>query len=142
MYSKMQMIGSVLLALTYPGGGGEAALFRGSASVPGLIYEADRQTVTLPLTMMFVSSALNALVVIPKTVNIMWKVHVGTLIETGSGPDAWYLEDYADDEDQKPLVSSRLVVGKQDCRRKKTRSSLVCDSMSILKCTDKQERIR
>ncbi|KAL9068085.1 MAG: hypothetical protein Q9161_006438 [Pseudevernia consocians] len=70
MYSKMQMIGSVLLALTYPGVGG------GSASVRGLVYEADRQTVMLPLTMMVVSSAVNALVVIPKTVNIMWKLHV------------------------------------------------------------------
>ena len=79
MYSKMQMIGSVLLALTYPGGAG------GSASVRGLVYEADRQTVMLPLTMMVVSSAVNALVVIPKTVNIMWKLHVGTLMRLAQG---------------------------------------------------------
>ena len=88
MYSKMQMIASVLLALTYPGGGGKAALSRGSASVPGLIYESDRSTVMLPLTTMVVVSAANALFVIPKTVSIMWKLHVGTLMRRASAPDA------------------------------------------------------
>ncbi len=87
MYSKMQMIASVLLALTYPGSAGKAALSRGSVSVQGLIYESDRSTVMLPLTIMVVVSAANALFVIPKTVSTMWKLHVGTLMRRARAPD-------------------------------------------------------
>lgn len=78
MYFKLQMVVSVLLALTYPGRG-EAALFRGSASLQGVFDEGDRLTVMLPLTMMIVSSAINAFVLVPTTIRIMWKMHVGTL---------------------------------------------------------------
>lgn len=88
MYSKMQMIASVLLALTYPGDGGRLALSRGSTSVQGLIYESDRSTVMLPLTMMVLVSAANALFVIPKTVSTMWKLHVGTSMRRARAPDA------------------------------------------------------
>lgn len=79
------MIVGVLLALTYPGGG-EGALFRGSASVQGLCNKGDRLAVLLlPLTMVFVFSATNVFVVAPKTISLQWKLQVGTLTR-GFGP--------------------------------------------------------
>lgn len=78
MYFKLQMIVSVLLALTYPGGVGDAAFFRGSASVQGLLDKDVRLTVLLPLASMFVFSVSNAFFWVPKTTSIMRKLHVGT----------------------------------------------------------------
>lgn len=78
MYFKLQMIASLLLALTYPGGGAEDAPFRGSASAQGLLDADNRSTVLLPLATMVVLSTANALAVVPKTISLMWKLHVGT----------------------------------------------------------------
>ncbi|CAF9927165.1 MAG: hypothetical protein ALECFALPRED_003638 [Alectoria fallacina] len=75
MYFKLQMVVSVLLALTYPGHG-EATLFRGSTSLQGVFDEGNCLTVMLPLMMMIVSSATNAFVLVPTTIRIMWKMHV------------------------------------------------------------------
>ena len=83
MYFKLQMVVSVLLALTYPGGDGKAALFHGSASVCGLVDGGDHLTVLLPLTMMFLFSATNVLWVAPMTIKTMWKLHVGTVEDRG-----------------------------------------------------------
>lgn len=79
MYFKLQMVVSLLLALTYPGGDGSAALFHGSASVRGLVNGGDYLTVLLPLSMMFLFSATNVLWVAPMTIKTMWKLHVGML---------------------------------------------------------------
>ena len=82
MYFKLQMLVTLLLAFTYPGGAGKSALFHGSASLKGLIYEADFSTTLLPLTMMFVFSATNVLFVAPRTISTMWKLHVGMCDKT------------------------------------------------------------
>ena len=79
MYFKLQMIVSVLLAISYPGGDGKADLFRGSASVRGLLDGGDHLTVLLPLALMFLFSATNVLWVAPMTIKTMWKLHVGML---------------------------------------------------------------
>ena len=79
MYFKLQMVVSVLLALTYPGSDGKAALFHGSPSVRGLVDGGDYLTVLLPLTMMFLFSATNVLWVAPETIASMWKLQVGVL---------------------------------------------------------------
>lgn len=81
MYFKLQMIASLLLALTYPGGGAEDAPFRGSASAQGLLDADNRSTVLLPLATMVVLSTANALAVVPKTISLMWKLHVETVRE-------------------------------------------------------------
>ena len=83
MYFKLQMIVSVLLALTYPGGSGKGALFPGSASVQGLFggVEDHRLTVLLPLALMFAFSAVNVVYVAPQTIGTMWKLHLGMFNE-------------------------------------------------------------
>ena len=73
------MVASVLLALTYPGRAGKAALFHGSASVRGLVDGGDHLTVLLPLMMMFLFSATNVLWVAPMTIKTMWKLQLGML---------------------------------------------------------------
>ena len=78
MYFRMQMLVSVLLVLTYPGGGGKGALFHGSASIQGVFDEDDRSSVLLPLMAMFVFSGTNVLLVAPKTIGFQHKVAAGT----------------------------------------------------------------
>ena len=82
MYFKLQMIVSILLALTYPGGNGKGALFPGSASVQGVFGADDRLTVSLPLALMFAFSAANVVYVAPNTISTMWKLHLGMFDET------------------------------------------------------------
>ena len=82
MYFKMQMIFSILLALTYPGGSDKAGLFPGSASVQGVFGTDDRWTVSLPLALMFAFSAANVVYVAPGTISSMWKLQVGAFDET------------------------------------------------------------
>ena len=79
MYFKLQMVVSILLALTYPGGDRSAALFHGSASMRGLVDGGDYLTRLLPLSLMFLFSATNVLWVAPMTIKTMWKLHVGML---------------------------------------------------------------
>lgn len=79
MYFKLQMITSLLLALTYPGGAitETSNLFPGSASLKGLLDGGEHLTVLLPLTLMFVFPAINVLVLAPKTIGLMWKLQIG-----------------------------------------------------------------
>lgn len=97
MYFKLQMVVSVLLALTYPGGDG--ALFHGSASVRGLFDGdgKDRVTALLPLGMMFVFSAANVVFVAPRTIRMMWKLQLG-MMAIGSGL-VFDGKHYADEKD-------------------------------------------
>lgn len=84
MYFELQMVASLLLALTYPGGGiggGTGALFRGAASARGVLETEDRWAVLLPLGTMLVLSTANEMVVVPKTISLMWKLHVGTFFD-------------------------------------------------------------
>ncbi|KAF6231738.1 hypothetical protein HO173_010040 [Letharia columbiana] len=74
MYFKMHMIVTMLLALTYPGAG-KTAPFPGSNSVQGQPDGGDRLTVMLSFTAMFVFSAANAFIFVPKATSTMWKLH-------------------------------------------------------------------
>ena len=78
MYFRLQTIVSALVILTYPGEK-QNALFRGAASVQGLLDEDNRGTVMLPLAIMLGSSAANTLVLLPKTISTMTNMHRGTL---------------------------------------------------------------
>ena len=78
MYFRMQLLVSVLLALTYPGGGGKGALFHGSASVQGVFDKDEGLSVLLPLMAMFVFSGTNVLFVAPWTISFQRKVAAGT----------------------------------------------------------------
>ncbi|CAF9928398.1 hypothetical protein IMSHALPRED_007458 [Imshaugia aleurites] len=74
MYFRLQTIVSALVILTYPGEK-QNALFRGAASVQGLLDEDNRGTVMLPLAIMLGSSAANTLVLLPKTISTMTNMH-------------------------------------------------------------------
>ena len=75
----MQLLVSVLLALTYPGDGGKGALFfHGSASVQGVFDKDERLSVLWPLMAMFVFSGTNVLFVAPRTISFQHKVAAGT----------------------------------------------------------------
>ena len=124
MYFKLQMIVSILLALTYPGGHAkEATLFSGAASLAGVVDKDHRLTVLLPLTMMFIFSATNVVFVAPKTISTMWKLHVGMLTRCPLGPnDAG--RHYANLKNQSPFVRTKLAEIQHSSRKTTTTRSI------------------
>ena len=116
MYFKLQMIVSVLLALTYPGGSSAAAataagkqgetalLFHGSASLQGLTFVGgegkDRFSALVPLGIMFVFSATNVLFVAPGTIRMMWKLQLGMFDEMMAQAFSLMWDDADDDDDE------------------------------------------
>ena len=73
----MQLLVSVLLVVTYPGGSGKGAVFRGSGSLQGVFEKGDRLSVLVPLMGMVVFSGMNVVFVGPRTIALQYRVVAG-----------------------------------------------------------------
>lgn len=81
MYFKLQLITSILLALTFSNtiktGHLKTTPSSGSASLAGVFEPQNRQTVMAPLLMMTLFAASNVFYWTPKATSVMFKIQVG-----------------------------------------------------------------